>query len=818
MICWERIGEDVLLELKSIQNRTEPTRHGFKKWSILFLICLLAVSCPTFVYADKKNNENEVGQIETIDLSLYDVQTALSAYVNNVVGVNGNDKHANNRVEATGKNNIMGNAGAYVGYGDIDAGFSSYIMSNLTHGVSSSTYDAWQEITDTNENEVYAYTRFGRLLADTGLDETDSVGNANGRWMTGGLLVLLYAMSECIPMMFGFALKLLQLFNPFAFLSNTASWTGYWKAAFPTAHSSLTNVVYAVSHWFDIIVNKLTWAVTVPMLVCLLCVNVLLLRKKAGSAIANFIKRITFFAIGIPICAGLYTNVVNSLYEVTAKATTSSQLVVSTVVDFESWVTHSQLAVPNEALLESIPKEKDTDSDMVNGGAASEETLHRLRHTAQAINHDNNEQLGNIPLLDALDYDHGMLSGNIWNKDVESVSSTEGSEAFQGLNELVLDMKTKRAVLELLERYGKGSFYRATDFETTYMNELTTKYRTDVGHMGSSHGATSNNGTVYEMFDRTNDVQDWFERDVDFNAQIWSPPSQEQNAKFHMKWTLKPWNVFCGGKLKVSSMNPKDIMKFTTDGDYGLSRMSMYNYLSTAFDENSLMVYSNDKSVSENSRQQHYAANIIGTGALQLAFTANLMVILAVLVIIAFVFSFKIAMQNMKRGFQLLCSIPTAMMGVVKSISQVISYVIAMIMELIVSMFLYLFVSDLLILVAIVVETLVTGDSGGTTVTVLMTLGGQGLSAMEGNLTCALFLESAAVLGLCGISCYYRQVWYRIRTCASRRWYQLFTCTEMMSYYEQVIQNGTAIREREQEPITWKEWIGRLQSDLGFAH
>lgn len=807
---------------KIIKNRTGPDK--IKRYAVFGLLFLcMCMMCPTFVYADKEK-DNEVGQIDTIELSLYEVQTALTAYVNNVVGVNGNDKHANNRVESTSSAaNEIGNAGAYVGYGDVDAGFSAYIMSNLTHGVSSSTYDAWENITvgkdgsTSNENEVYMYTRYGRLLADTGLDDTDTMNSSNGRWLIGGFLMLLYTLSECIPMMFGFALKLLQVFNPFGFLGDTASWTGYMKSAFPDAPNVLQSVVSFISHLFDIIVHDITWAAAVPILICLMLTNILLLRKKAGHEVSNFVKRILFFGVGIPICAGLYTNVVNSMYEITAHATTSSQLVVSTVVDFESWVTNSQLGVPEAGFLASMPKEKDTNADIVNGGAASEETLQRLRHTTQAINHANNEQLGEIPLMSALDYEHGMLSGNIWNKDVQT-TGTEGSEAFQGLNELTTDMKTKTAVLELLWRYTNGSFYRATDFETSYMNRLTTTYRNELGHMGSSHGATSNNGTVYEMFDRTNEEKDWLERKEELNFQIWNPPSQDGTG-FHMKWTTKPWNLFQDGYLMAGSMNPLDTIQFTTsDGENGLSTMSMYNYLSTSFDENSLMVYSNDKSISENSRQQHYSANIVGTGGLRIALTANMMVILAVLVVVAFVFSLKMAMQNLKRGFQLLTSIPVAMMGAVKAIAQVISYVVAMIMELITSMFLYLIVSDMLVLVAIVVESLVTGDTGGVEATFLMSVFGTE-SVIQSNLTLAILLETLVIISGFGFFVYYRRVWYRFRQMCSRKWYHVFTCTEMMPVYHRVIQEEcVGTNQTKQHVVTWKEWVRGVQSDLGFVH
>ncbi|MDQ9842438.1 hypothetical protein RFY10_20150, partial [Acinetobacter baumannii] len=74
------------------------------------------------------------------------------------------------------------------------------------------------------------------------------------------------------------------------------------------------------------------------------------------------------------------------------------------------------------------------------------------------------------------------------------------------------------------------------------------------------------------------------------------------------------------------------------------------------------MVYSNDKSISENSRQQHYAVNIIGSGGLGIAYSLNMIALLAILVIIAFVFSMSMVIRNVKQGFSMLGSVPFALL------------------------------------------------------------------------------------------------------------------------------------------------------------
>lgn len=149
--------------------------HGKKRIGLLVSVvtfCLFMIMTAFPVYADPPSGDDS-GDVETVG-DIYDVSTALTAYVNNVVGANGNDKHNNQRVENPGS---VGNAGAYVGYGDEKQKFVSFITSNTTVGTSTSTYDAWEDIidsTDSDKNSAYAYVRLGKTLSDAGLDETIS--------------------------------------------------------------------------------------------------------------------------------------------------------------------------------------------------------------------------------------------------------------------------------------------------------------------------------------------------------------------------------------------------------------------------------------------------------------------------------------------------------------------------------------------------------------------------------------------------------------------------------------------------------------------
>ena len=112
-----------------------------------FMFCTIIPSMPVYATGTSTAGSSTTGDSSSIGTSLYDVSTALTAYVNNVVGANSNDKHNNNKIE-----NVInaGNAGGLVGYGDKFQNFESFVTANTTYGASSSTYDAWQGIININ--------------------------------------------------------------------------------------------------------------------------------------------------------------------------------------------------------------------------------------------------------------------------------------------------------------------------------------------------------------------------------------------------------------------------------------------------------------------------------------------------------------------------------------------------------------------------------------------------------------------------------------------------------------------------------------------
>lgn len=666
--------------------------------------------------------ELEIKEPEEIDVSMYSVSTALTAYVNYVVGTNGNELHQSHRVESP---RTAGNAGAYVGYGDPDTGFTSFITSNLTNGASTSTYASWLK-TSEGDDYAYVYARYGRTLADAGLDNTETASSMQGpRSMFGGLLLVVYALSELIPKMFWIAMKVLSWLNPFSFLHNVTGLAPYWKNLFPANSGPFADITNPMVDFVSNLYSRMaeiSWAVVVPLLIAFALVQVLMLRHRFKTVFGNVLKRIVFIAIGVPICAGLYTNALEAMEDITASKTASTQMVAGTLVDFGLWAQEHQLAVEAEgyqAYIESAPTEGDdssVDDSLIDGGTASVEMLRQLRHTTFYLNQMNNVKLrGNIGSLSASEA-HNTLTGNLW-----AETGNDGG-GFAGTNKDESDTAVTNEIISMIRRYMSGAFYRPTDWETSYQNHIQQTGgagSSGEGHSSATGEAYSNEETIYGMYDATNEVVDWMNRTSDKNAAIWENAADTGRRAEHfstIRWVGKDFSLFAGGSLQGDSSLPNAKIKYS-GANKGLSPLSMYNYLSTSFDKNSIVTFSNQKSVSERTKMLHNYTNLIGSGALKYVFGANLITILGILVIIAFTYSVGMAANNIKRFVTMVTQLPFAALGVVKSIAQVCVLTFAMIFEIIGTSFMYMFVSQLFTVFATAVEQTASDVTGFNTIT-----------------------------------------------------------------------------------------------------
>ena len=676
------------------------------------LLCVLTLY-PRAVYADPAGDDG--GEVETVG-GLYDATTALTAYINDVVGANSNDKHNDQRVENPGS---AGNAGAYVGYGDEDQDFVPFITMNTSIGSSSSTYDAWQDVFKGNHKDAaYEYVRLGRTLADAGLDETVSGGGSMTftRGFGGILSIIVYVASQIVPFIFGLVLTLLQKLNVFQLFANVTVMTNdYWQDAYGTPMPVLGPLVDFVSGLYNHLSEAISWAVVVPLLFAFTAATVLLFRsQKPGQAVGNLVKRVVFIAVGVPICAGLYTSALNALQDSMTDGSQmpTARVVSATFVDFESWAAENRLNISSsygiESTMEDAPNE---------GGLASNDFLRKVRDTSTRINKDVNSDMPDAGLRE----ESGNIADELWDDNGQVYGTGRGdSESAQ------------TAILNLLFRYLSNDTYSSSAWATQVASEFPKNSAT----MGSSAN-DDRTDTVRAMFGATDEKDDWMKREESDNAVIWTGGSATD-----LEWANKDFNIFNDGTLQ----NTGNHDSMTWSGN--LSRASLYNYLATSFTESSVVTYSSSTSVSEHTQYAHSSVTSVGSGLLKILFLLNLWVCLGVLGLVGCYFAISTGLNTLKTSFRLLTSVPLALLGVLKSIVQVLTYVVLMIGQLFMGAFLYSFMSDVLVVFATMLENFATGVTEGTTTTVL---GGHLISLLYQVLPETLYDSRIGVMLMVGI-------------------------------------------------------------------
>lgn len=723
-----------------------------KKWRriIAFMLacCVLCLTSMQYVSADTSASESE-----GIGTSMYDVSTSLTAYANSVIGSNTNDKHSDHILkeipDAVGNDDICkpGIAGAFIGYGDEDKDFYAYISSNTAKSVTTSSYDAWLNAGD--NGNIYTYARYGHLLSDLGLDETgNATGSSSMRNMFGLFMQGTHATASFIPQVFDFSLDILKTLNPFQFFANDTNVKNAItnpndiagstpkdifgdEVVDPDAHNvdnplkanqDLTNasaggilkpVVDFVSDIYDLS-QDFGMLTIIPLLVAILLFTIIMRSgKNSGDTfgkIKTFVLRLTFIAVGVPLCGVLYTSVLNNISDVVQKSPAASKLVACTFVDFQSWVQSSRLDLPGNVQLTSSGQSSNDGDSVTAAGSANADTIRKLRNITFKINEkiynfgfDANLGLSN----NSHDYDAGTNAG-IWN--------TNGTLKADNSNATV-----EKQVNAMLARYRSGDFYQASAWETAVNGAITSNHKDDLGATPSTANADSNANKVYGMYDETDECSDWLNRTIDDNKKILKGNMPASEPKYN--WNK--FNIFSNGALKTTGV-PKKSGKLSTEVDItyksggatwdagkmadpenkgGLSSISMYNYLSTSFDDSSISVYSAEKATSEYTKRAHYSVNLIGSGGLSTAYAVNCIACLFTFALIGLIYGFGMIIGNLKRGLNMIMQVPFAMMGAIRSAMQVVVYVFVMCIELIVTVFVYQFVCDLVVVFASVIET-----------------------------------------------------------------------------------------------------------------
>lgn len=578
----------------------------------------------------------------------------------------------------------------------------------------------------------YAY--FGTALNQLGFDEVSVNGsNDSSRMIMGIIMMGAYIMSMGLTMFFDMIFTLLDLANPFRLFANATALASSMASSQLTASAtevtfkevmlnSVVNVADAFSSVYDVL-HSLSLGVILP-LTCAVCIFTwLILRKGTGfwQTWKGFFVKVAFACIGVPFMFACYSTSLDMCRDLVCNKIDGSKIVTSTFCDFETWVLVNSLRLP-----ENYTIEFDTSSYSLR-----DETVLSTRNMCAAINAES----GAAP--------NAKLTNFIFNGETYTTSSN----SFQAYDRYFLNYAIKKPssggytikteefadTIAILQKYARGDKISATAYEAAVKAGLDDNEAYVAMCQLSSHW-------TYFVYDNASEVTL-----QDVAGDVTLTEAYVSNSTLY-RWTSPEWvyNTWPSGSIKVNNIWADDggnmASKFTVtygaapnavthycvkfqrkdDDRKGLSTMSMYNYLSTDFQANKMIVYSSLNAANDQVKVEHYAVNLVGTGLLRVIYFLDALVLLSCMSVIGYGYGLAIIFGNFKAMFKLLPAMFTGMLGNMRGIATALAITAALICEVLVTMLLYAVACDLIILIYELIEiplgVLLTSDSGIKTI------------------------------------------------------------------------------------------------------
>lgn len=689
------------------------TRSGvkFKRMTafVLAMICLLAcLGGPA--YAAEADTESEGG-----NYSYYKMSSVASAFFADSMA-RGGDKLANLNKITEG-----GDVGAFLGYSD-EADQSGiiqgWIMAALSSSSATFSYSSFKTDdddagTDAVSKALYSYVNYGRALHSVGFDQTGTSSSFNLRFLSGLLMKGVYYMSQSVEWLFSNIVKAMQVFNPFRFIDPGDD---YHIAGVEYAYTSsgsdmreedgdgvkelgkfLSEMYATIQEYGAVVMITIFFAILVISLV-------LGNDKNAPHKVLVFVRRLLIVCLGVPIIGSFYTTMLNALgtdLTMGGSQIGTSRVLLSTFLDFETWARETQLTIPSAGTRLVY----DAGSNTV-----SHQTVTGLRDTCYRINANSWTSAGKwkTSMGNALTTTSGYTNG-------EAALNKFNAEATKEVNLSKDDVATLTGELNgLLDRYMNGTFYYASDWATDKRVDTSADY---------VRVAT---GTVSEFSSNFDSIFT--------EGNIWTNGGQLGRVREDAE----------NGKTAVSGTGI-----YTYDvSNHGLSDMSMYNYLTSKFENSSVVVFSSEKASSGFVRESHYSVNLIGTNALEAGlYYFDALTLLLSSALIGWFYGVSLLLSSIRRSITVIMDIPFVALGSLKSAARVLLQVTMTLIEILGTVMAYVVVTEIMMSLSDIMMPLWTDAASGwdpsSTSTVLTAFGMTAVSPFSGSTVTAPLAASS---------------------------------------------------------------------------
>ena len=586
----------------------------------------------------------------------------------------------------------MANVGAFMGYVDKDYPFWDFTnnIAQTTMGTQSRSYTV-----PSNNQAVAAYLQYGHALQALGLDTVSSNQfdfMAIGRMFLGYLSMSVYVGALVPQVAFSITINVMKTLNPFNWMVSEAIGGGETAPALAGVKGFVTDF-YNVFAGMGLYVATLILAVGIGM-------SILFWRKSnnVGSHFKKFVIRLLFIAAGLPFLGMTYTAALNNAADsFAASAPMANKAVAATFVDFAAWAEKNNLALPSGTTIKVNGNGSGSGSGTVDMGGTTAPQIFALQI---------NQASGS--LVDGDDTDASNLTDNIM------------SFRYSGNGQLGKILE----VFDLLNRFANSTRYTAGAYET-YVKTISG------GKMAEGLKVTGNK----DKYTAVNNI-------LSPNAD--ASKLDNKNTSFMSDGTPSTFSVtMSGGSIvytghgKISKYAPgtayrkfekamdsvnehvmgpraKSFGTTTSSGTGGLSTISMYNYLTTKFADDTVTNYSSTKLASDYVLDTHHSVSLVGGGVMGIVYWLDMVSILSFIAVVGTVYAFGLIGGSVKRGIKMVTSIPFAAIGSVRAISKIVGIAVSMIVQIYGTLIVYNLVVELFIASQqIFLTPLMTGFNNG---------------------------------------------------------------------------------------------------------
>lgn len=569
----------------------------------------------------------------------------------------------------------MANAGAFMGYVDKDYPIWDFAnnIAQTTMGTQSRSYT-----TPSDNQAVAAYLQYGHALQALGLDtvssnQMDFMGI--GRMFLGYLSMAVYVGALVPQVAFSITINVVQTLNPFNWMVSEAIGGGETAPALAGVKGFVTDL-YNVFAGMGLYVATLILAVGIGM-------SILFWRKSnnVGSHFKKFIIRLVFIAAGLPFLGMTYTAALNNAADsFSASAPMANKAVAATFVDFAAWAEKNNLALPSGTTIKVNGNGSGSGSGTVDmGGTTAPQTFALKINTASGS------------LVDGDDTDASNLTDNL------------SSSHYSGAGQLGKALE----VFDLLNRFANSTRYTAGSYET-YVKTISG------GRMSEGLKVTSNKDkytAVDNILSPDADASKLDNKDVrymsDGTPSTFGVSMSGGNIIYtgHGKMSkYSPGSVYRKLENEASSLDKKRLGSranafggAASSGTGGLSTISMYNYLTTKFADDTVTNYSSTKLASDYVLDTHHSVSLVGGGVMGIVYWLNMVSILSFIAVVGTVYAFGLIGGSVKRGIKMVTSIPFAAVGSVRAISKIVGITVSMIVQIYGTLIVYNLVVELFI-------------------------------------------------------------------------------------------------------------------------